>query len=212
MLTLSDVYTTTVNKCNDATNMVAISNTLYENRMLISFETYTSEFNHCILDGAFLKVFTAFEFFLEKSFICFMMGQPGLNGNSIVRYVTPTDIDHAYDFIKSMSNKFADFTNRDTILKLAKTFFEDGGSYTYLDSIASTFEEMKKVRNAITHISESSTIKFENMVRANLGNLPTCTTTASFLNSFDPQKPSNTFYSKYKTTVISAIEHIANPT
>lgn len=210
MLILADIYRTAIDKCTKAINMVSSSNEFYVNGAVINTVSYSNDLNSCVIEGAFLQIFTAFESFLEDSFICYMSGQVGLNGKSIVRYVLPTDDEHAQRLIVGIS-RFADFTNRDTILKLASSFFENGGSYTFLNSISKDFEEMKILRNAITHISPESRNKFENMVRTKLGGLPIGTTTASFLNTFISTGSRITFFSQYKDTVVLAINNIANP-
>ena len=69
----------------------------------------------------------AFERFLELSFLCYMLGQPGLNGNTFARYVSPVSEENALNMIKG-NNRFADFTNRDIIVRLANNFFDAGGT------------------------------------------------------------------------------------
>lgn len=138
-----------------------------------------------------------------------MMGQPGLNGNTFARYVSPVSEENALNMIKG-NNRFADFTNRDIIVRLANNFFDAGGTYTYLNSISGDFEEMKKIRNAISHVSVESEKSFQGLVRTKIGSLPPNMNTSTFLNMIVPGT-STTFFIHYKDIVVSAIDNISNP-
>lgn len=205
---LSDVYSDAIQMCTNAENLIIGTNEFHSNAVQSNGVLYTNQIHSCVIDGAFLTLFMALESFLEKSFICFMMGQSGLNGNSITRYVMPVDEKMAADMLKGNS-RHTDFTNRDTVLQLAKNFFDGGGSYIYLNSIASDFEDMKKIRNAISHISEDSKSKFHSVVRNKLGVIPPNVSTADFLNTM--ASSGMTYFFHYKAIVIAAINNIANP-
>lgn len=179
---LLDVYQNAIQNCNESVLLVQQTNEFYNSGAVSNGVTYSSELHSCVIDGAFLTLFMTFEQFLESSFICYMMGQAGINGNSIVKYVSPQDEEQAINILKG-TNRHADFTNRDTILRLAKNFFENGGTYSYLNSISSDFEDMKKIRNAISHISIESKRAFDGLVRNKLGALPPNICTSSFLNN-----------------------------
>lgn len=149
---LLDVYNDAIRDCTKATTLVNSTNEFYNNSVASNGTVYSTDIHSCVIDGAFLTLFMAFERFLELSFLCYMMGQPGLNGNTFARYVSPVSEENALNMIKG-NNRFADFTNRDIIVRLANNFFDAGGTYTYLNSISGDFEEMKKIRNAISHVS-----------------------------------------------------------
>ena len=207
-MVLADVYSEAIQMCNDSEKLISDTNEFHGNAVSSNGITYSNQLHACVIDGAFLNLFMALESFLEKSFICFMMGQSGLNGNSFTRYVMPVDEKMAADMLKGNS-RHTDFTNRDTVLQLAKNFFDSAGSYVYLNSIASDFEEMKKIRNAISHISEDSKTKFHGVVRSKLGAIPPNVTTASFLNTMT--SAGTTYFCHYKAIIVAAIDNIANP-
>lgn len=206
---LLDVYKTAIQECNRTTVLVRNTNEFYSNCVKSNGTSYSIDIHSCVIDGAFLSLFMAFERFLQFSFLCYMMGQCGLNGNSFRRYVTPLNEENALSMIRGIS-KFADFTNRDTIVRLANNFFDDGGTYSYLNSISNDFEEMKKIRNAISHISIESKKAFHSLVRTKIGSLPHNINTSSFLNTIIP-RTNTTFFIYYKETVVSAIDNISNP-
>lgn len=207
---LVDVYTQAISKCSQATSLVSASNELCSYRATANGIIYTDDLNNYVIDYAFLRIFTTFESFLEEIFICYMLGQQGLNGNIFTRYVSPVNEEHARRIVTGIS-RFADFTNRDTILKLANCFFDNGGSFINLNTISKDFEDMKTIRNAITHISPDSKTKFDNMIRTKLGGLPSGITTAIFLNSFTSNTSRQTFFTHYKDTVQAAMYNIVNP-
>ena len=209
-MVLTDVYNVAMQECTKASTLVADTNEFYSNHVVSNGTTYSSDLHACTLDGAFLTLFMALENFLESSFVCYMMGQLGLNGNSFAKYVSPISEENARSILKGIS-KFTDFTNRDTIVKLANNFFDGGGTYVYLNSISTDFEEMKKIRNAISHISVESDRAFKGLVRTKLGSLPPNISTSSFLNTVIPGT-TTTFFIHYRDIVVSTINKNSNPT
>ncbi len=204
---LNDVFNDALQECEKASKLINDTNILFNNHVESNGIAFSSEIHTCIINGAFLTLFMTLERFLENSFICYMMGQRGINGNIVKRYIFPDDEEKAINILKGTS-RFADFTNRDTIIKLANNFFEFGGTYSYLNSISVDFEEMKKIRNAISHISIESERAFRGLVRTKLGSLPRNINTSSFLNTIMPNH-TNTFFIHYRDVVVNTINNIA---
>ena len=102
-MVLIDVYNKAMQECTKASMLVADTNEFYNNHVTSNGTTYSVDLHTCTLDGAFLTLFMALENFLESSFVCYMMGQAGLNGNSFARYVSPTR-DIVVDAISNISN------------------------------------------------------------------------------------------------------------
>ncbi len=206
---LTDVYAQAIQECSEASSLIMLTNIFFDNHVTHEGTLYSDNIHHCVINGAFLNLFMAFERFLECSFICYMLGQPGLNGVTVPRCVSPKEETHALKLIKG-TNRYADFTNRDTIVKLSKNFFENDGPYIVLNSISVAFEEMKKIRNAISHVSLESEETFLNLVRTKLGSLPPNINTAVFLNSA-VSGTSSTYFVYYRGIIETAINSIANP-
>ena len=209
MMVLSDVFNDAIQECSKSSQLINDTNEFYGNQVTSNGIIYSIQLHSCVIDGAFLSLFTTFEHFLEESFICYMMGQTGLNGNSFSRFVSPQSEEQARNMLKGIS-RFTDFTNRDTIVKLANNYFDGGGTYSYLNAISSDFENMKIIRNAISHISLESKRAFQGLVRSQLGSFPANMTTAVFLNATNPSS-SSTFFIYYRDTIVSAINNISNP-
>ncbi len=208
-MTLQDVYNTATQECSNASCLILDTNEFFNSQITSNGTVYSSTIHSCVIDGAFLSLFMALEHFLEESFICYMMGEPGINGNSFAKFVSPQNETQARDMLKGI-NRFTDFTNRDTIVRLANNFFDGGGTYSYLNSISADFEEMKKIRNAISHISVESSRAFQGLVRSKLGVIPPNITTSTFLNSTVPNTTS-TFFIHYRDIVEYTIGYISNP-
>jgi hypothetical protein len=207
---LGEVYNQFNQQLTTATALIRVSNVFFDNQVNFANENYSSDVHECVINGAFLMLFMAFEEFLENSFICYMVGQKGVNNKKLKSFVSPNSEEHAFNILKGLS-KHPDFTNRDTIIILANNLFENGGSYTILNNFNVVFGELKKIRNAITHISIDSKNEFLNMARTKLGALPVGYNTAMFLNAFEP-RTNLTFFIYYRDHIKYIVDNIANPT
>lgn len=136
---------------------------------------------------AFFRVFSAWEAFLEETFILYMLGQQAPRGRKKVhRYGFPPNEDAAYAWVAG-ENRYANW-NPDKVSGRAKRFFKDGGPFlAALTSQQNLLSQMKSVRNAIAHDSEDARKKFEAVVRNELGALPPNTTAGSFLLATKPK-------------------------
>ena len=99
---LLDVYNDAIRDCTKATTLVNSTNEFYNNSVASNGTVYSTDIHSCVIDGAFLTLFMAFERFLELSFLCYMLGQPGLNGNTFARYVSPVSEENALNMIKDV--------------------------------------------------------------------------------------------------------------
>ncbi len=143
-MVLQEIYQSSIDASNKAICLIRQTNELYNEMLNNDEKIYSLDLHSCVINGAFLSLFTTFESFLQNSFICYMMGCKTLNNNQIERYVLPQTEEQAISILKGI-NRHADFTNRNTILKLASNFFKDGGPYCYLNLISSEFEDMKNL-------------------------------------------------------------------
>ena len=156
-----------------------------------------------------MNMFEAFESFMEQLFIAYMMGYPGRNGQSVTRYVSPIDEQHAESMLRG-NEKYMDFTSRETIQRIANNYFQDGGPFVYLSNISADFETMKKIRNELSHHSLKSRRDFESAVRSNVGQMPTNLSVSWFLMTNVP-RTHDTFFTKYYTTVTTAMDDMSKP-
>jgi hypothetical protein len=208
-MSIADIYNNTAIKCNTAKSIYDISNTYYHNQTNNNGLVFSDDIHDATINYAFLMVFTAFEEFLEKTFIAYMLNEPGINGVVAARYVTPRDEGHAMSILKGI-NRYPDFTNTDTIRAFAENYFANQGPFIVLSSMTRIFEEMKKVRNAITHISDDSYKKFKDMITTILGNWPNNFNTSSFLNTIETNSQLS-YFNYYRDQILVVINQIANP-
>ncbi len=127
---------------------------------------------HLIYELSFLKIFLAWEFYLEKSFILYMLGEKTDSGYKPRTYVMPKDEKHAYEIIKG-GRSFPDWLNLEFIREKSELFFEDGSPFKDIlynnQTIKGGLQMMKITRNRIVHISQKTKEEFSNLLRNELG-------------------------------------------
>jgi len=127
---------------------------------------------HLIYELSFLKIFLAWELFLEKSFILFMLGKKTDSGYKPRRYVNPRDEKHAYELIKG-GRSFPDWLNLEFIREKSELFFENGSPFKDVlynnQTIKEGLQMMKITRNRIVHISPKTKDEFINLLRNEFG-------------------------------------------
>lgn len=130
-----------------------------------------------IIELSFIKVYLAWENFLEETFILLMLGK----NKKLVKYVSPKDQTHALELLKE-GREYPEWTKIDVILRKAEMLFKNGNPYKrYLNQINTEIKDMTAIRNSIVHRSDSSRTKFDNLVRSSLGNSPKNLTPGEFL-------------------------------
>lgn len=196
-------------KCAEARQLVRDSNALLDGSAMGNGVAFQQKHRDLIVERAFMDVFEAFESYLESMFICYMMGQAGLNGASVVRYVMPINSEHA-EKILCGKEQYVDFTSRQMIMKYADNFFQGGRPFTYLSNISQDFEDMKKIRNEISHKSLKSRREFEGLVRSRIASMPPSITVATFLLTTMPRGRMS-FFTHYVDVVDGTIQSLANP-
>lgn len=85
----------------------------------------TRNVREMVVNQAFVRVFTEWEYFLENSTIVYTLGESTLKGRKPVCYISPRDEEHAHQIIKGTS-KCPDWSNMDVVIELEETLFEDG--------------------------------------------------------------------------------------
>jgi len=139
-------------------------------------------------EAAFLRAFVAWERFLESSFLSYLVGKNPLRGRPPYRYYRPPNVESARKFLVLLSGRrpYLDWTNAATVAECAETVFRGGGCFSRLRVQNLVIQDMKKVRNAISHDSDDARGKFEDLVRRELTTLPPQCTPGSFLRTRNP--------------------------
>ena len=121
------------------------------------------------------------------------------------KYVIPKDEDHAYNFLKERSG-FVDLSLKSGKLKeKAEMFFEYGEPYNSIydkQPYLSELNNIKIIRNAITHLSIKSKKDFDNFIRNVTGSLfKPDLTPGEFLAFYENEKKSD--YLLYYIEILS---------
>ena len=143
--------------------MLSDSTILYQQNIEFDGHTFSKKIYDAIVEHCFMQIFLAWENFLENSFILYLNANADLQGNTYVRYGIPKDSEHAYNMIKGTKN-YPDWTNINEVKCLAKIYFENGGPYSIIESIPIEFEDIKVIRNRISHVSEKSIKAFDRLL------------------------------------------------
>lgn len=126
-----------------------------------------------ITELAFLKIFVAYEHFIETVFLKYMVGGESRTGYKPRRYVFPKDEKHAKTMILQDYSAFADWSTPSKVKIRANYCFRNGEPFSQnISAIEQKLGDMKTIRNAITHSSQEAKEKFEIVARRFLTTLP----------------------------------------
>lgn len=153
-----------------------------------------------IAEFSFLNIFVAYEVFLERLFIRYMMGGEGSRGYKPKRYVFPKDEDHAKNMTLQDYVSYTDWTTPDKVKRRAEYCFKNGEPFkSNIDAFIQVLQDIKTVRNHITHSSVDAQDKFEERARFYLGTLPPgkVLKVGEFLLSHDPRATSGQIFIEY---------------
>lgn len=120
-----------------------------------------------IYEIAFIKIMTSWEFFLESTFIQYLCGKYTKHSRpkKIIKKINNAT---AYNVLKGVKT-YPDWTNISNVTLLSKLFFSQNDPFEIpLNGISNYYSEMKKVRNAVVHVSKDSSDNFLNLVRSKI--------------------------------------------
>lgn len=124
---------------------------------------------YSVVELSFLRLYTSWEEFIEQAFVRYMCGATTSTGYSPKRYVQPLNLRHAFN-ICTQGRAYADWMRLDEVIQKSKLYFEDGEPFkNALGSAATALDEMKTIRNRITHGSEHSNKEFRQVVMNRIG-------------------------------------------
>lgn len=163
-----------------------------------------------VISAAVLKNFVLWEEFLEGAFTQYLTGQQSSSGTDIVRYVTPTDLDHAIK-IPAGAQVYADWSNHDSVVKLSKLYFENGEPFaSNLNSITAILNDLKTIRNASAHISNNTQRKLDALASRVLQIQTSNMSVYAFTLSMHPSSSNLTVLHYYLQFLDISAENISN--
>lgn len=164
-----------------------------------------------ISDSAYLKLFIAWESFLESSFIQYMLGEPSILGNTVTRYVQPVDEKHANKLIIG-TLKYVDWSNPEIVKRLCNLYFTAGNPIdTYVSSMMADLFDLKIVRNAAAHLTSTTRQQLDSVGTRRLKRACTNLKVSDYIFAVDPDSSaSETILTTYLNKLDITAEGIAN--
>lgn len=145
----------------------------------------TSAEQSFVVDAAFLRMFIAWESFLEEIFVGYLMGYPSSAGRVATRYATPMSERHARELLIG-TQKYVDWANPEIVRKLAQLFFDRGEPIGPLvASIQTDLFDLKTVRNAAAHLTSTTGGALDALATRKLGKHSQGVSVSDFLLSID---------------------------
>ncbi|MEJ6077958.1 hypothetical protein MT391_05315 [Vibrio sp. 1-Bac 57] len=170
----------------------------------------TGEEIEFLVTSAFLKLFIAWESFLEKSFISYLTGEESLDGNQLVRYASPVDEKHAHRILIGTQNYVA-WSNNEIVNKIAGLYFENSEPYlTALNSISRDLSDLRVIRNASAHISSSTQTKLDAVASRVLGTPISNIGVSDLVTRISPEDNTKTILQMYQLKLDISAENIAH--
>jgi hypothetical protein len=172
---------------------------------------FTATEQAVLVQSAFLRVFIAWESFLESTFVSYMVGRQSSTGNVLTRYASPVDADHALNMVVG-GMRFVDWSTPDTVRKLARLFFDGGDPYeTVLAQVNSDLLDLKTIRNAAAHLASTTNAQLDALATRKLSTPIVGITVAKFVMTADPNSTNGqSILQTYESTLDTAAHLIAN--
>jgi len=162
-----------------------------------------------IVELAFMKSFLTWESFLEEAFLLYLLGDIAPTGYKPSKYVSPLNRIHAAELLKGES-RHPDWTAADLVISRALRFFEHGRPFaSTIKPRIRHLNNLKTVRNAVSHASAESKEKFTIFVRNELTYYPSGMTPGSFLMTLRPNStPPQSYFAFYAEHLRAMVEAI----
>lgn len=157
-----------------------------------------------VAELAFLRVFIAWENFLEQSFLRYLVGARSRSGQAPTKYVNPKNLDHARQVVCS-GREYFQWNSASKVVQIAETYFRDGEPFKpILEGISAELKDMATIRNRIAHRSTSARDRFNSLVRKNFGHGKPGMTPGRFLLTSTTPSSQSSFFDDYTQTISAA--------
>jgi len=198
-----------VNFRNDVIKINGYIDLAYEQDIL-SNNVRTNDEIEFLVASAFLKLFIAWEGFLETSFIAYLTGEESLDGGPLIKYANPVDETHAHKILIG-TQKYVDWANNEVVNRISALYFENAEPYsTSLNSIGRDLSDLRIIRNASAHISSTTQTKLDAVASRILGIQVTNISVANFITKISPEDDTRTVLQMYQLKLDVTAENIAH--
>jgi hypothetical protein len=159
-----------------------------------------------VIELAFLRIFIAWENFLEDSFFRYLVGGKSYSGKSPIKFINPPTIKKATEIVTGEKNKYIKWNLSEENITRSEIYFKNGEPYkNTLQTISTDIKNMNTIRNRITHRSKASKDNFREFIRQECGHGIKGMTPGRFLLRNNPKtKPIITYFDYYSSIVEKA--------
>lgn len=160
-----------------------------------------------IVEAAYLRIFMEWEKFIENSFHSYLLGELSAAGNSVARFVSPTDIVHAQK-IAIGTRKYVDWGTPDTVLQLSGLYFDQSNPFQItINSVQGEIRDMKTIRNSAAHLSSTTSQQLDILATRKLHRPVTNISVSDFILATDPNSTSGETILQTYINVLNAATH-----
>jgi len=168
----------------------------------------SQKYKFAIFEVSFLKIYIAWEKFIENSFVSYARGAKNSKGRNITCFLKPNTTDITYKII-NFGQAYSTWSY-DKLMKKANVFFKNGEPYAQaLRPMSSQLKDIQKIRNRIVHSSEHSEEDFKTLIRSKIRHAPPKITPGEFLGKIE-SGTNLTFFQYYTDFLGLAAEEIVN--
>jgi hypothetical protein len=127
---------------------------------------------HLLVETVFFRAYRAYENYVRDVFLLYCTGHSCMSGAAATPFLTPRDITHAEQLLKS-SMPFLDWGSPDELIKRAELYLDQGFpiKVPYAARLA-TLRDYKHIRNHIAHASTESLENYRKVVGRYFGAPP----------------------------------------
>lgn len=127
-----------------------------------------------LYESALWRAFRAYENHIERTFISYLIGEPGGDGSTVGCYASPNDHGHARKLLAvSTSSRFVDWSEPNVIIDRCGAFFHaDDPIYSAVTGSRQVLVWAKKIRNQIAHNSAESQLQYRGVLESILLTFP----------------------------------------
>lgn len=172
---------------------------------------FSADYRSFTVQSAFINIYISWEYFLEQSFLGYLVGEVTINGNTVPTCVQPPNINHANKILIG-TQKYVDWSNPEIVVKLADLYFTNGDPFhSVMNSIKTPLFDLKTIRNSCAHISTTTSTQLSSLASRLLNVNTTSIQVSDLILRIDPNgNGSDTILDMYIQTLDAAALNISN--
>jgi hypothetical protein len=171
---------------------------------------YPPDTRSFLTEAAVVRVFVAWERFLEQSFLSYVMGFPSVRGTAVTSYLQVPTITHASRVLTG-TQKYVDWGNPDIVSRLAELYFPGGSPFkNVVAALQSDLFDLRTIRNAAAHLSTTTSTQLDGVALRRLGKAAIGVSVYDLVTATNPGTPGQTILQMFLDVLQSGASIIAN--